>query len=67
MEANYGDLTLFAGERRIPEPFCPIDMGISTNTEITVQIAEGAVIGNEALRQQVLAELAEEEANLAAQ
>ena len=30
MEANYADLTLFDGERRIIEPFCPIDMGIKS-------------------------------------
>ena len=50
MEANYADLTLFEGERRIIEPFCPIDMGIKSGAQITVHVAEGAVIGNEALR-----------------
>ena len=50
LEANYGDLTLYAGERRIIEPFCPIDMQIGSGTHITVQIAEGAVLGNDALR-----------------
>ena len=62
MEANYADLTLFEGERRIIEPFCPIDMGIKSGAQITVKIAEGAVLGNEELRQQVLAEIAEAEA-----
>ena len=37
-------------------------MGITTNTQITVKIAEGAVLGNDALREQVLAEIAEAEA-----
>ena len=61
MEANYSDLSLYIGSKRIPEPFCLIDMGITSETLITVQIAEGAVLGNEALRAQVLAEMAEEE------
>lgn len=61
MEAKYNDLSLYVGERRIPEPFCPVDMGIKTNTELVVKLAEGAVVGNEELRQQVLAELAQEE------
>lgn len=50
MEANYSDLSLYIGSKRIPEPFCLIDMGITSETLITVQIAEGAVLGNEALR-----------------
>ena len=28
MEANYQDLSLYIGTKRIPEPFCLIDMGI---------------------------------------
>ena len=61
LEANYGDLSLYAGERRIPEPFCPIDMGVATGSTLVVKLAEGAVVGNEALREQVLAEIAAEE------
>jgi hypothetical protein len=50
MEANYSDLSLFLGPKRIPEPFCLVDMGITSETVIHVQIAEGALFG-EALRQ----------------
>jgi hypothetical protein len=60
MEANYADLSLFLGAKRIPEPFCLVDMGITTETVLDVQIAEGALFG-EALRAQVLAEMEEEE------
>ena len=28
LEANYSDLSLYAGSKRIPEPFCLVDMGI---------------------------------------
>jgi len=64
MEANYQDLSLYYNDRRIPEPFCLIDMGVANGSDIMVQLAEGAVVGHEALRAQVLAELeaeAEEE------
>lgn len=60
MEANYSDLSLFHGSKRIPEPFCLVDMGISSETVLHVELAEGALFG-EALRQQVLAEMEEEE------
>lgn len=60
MEANYSDLSLFLGTKRIPEPFCLVDMGITKETTLDVQIAEGALFG-EALRAQVLAEMEEEE------
>lgn len=60
MEANYQDLSLYLGTKRIPEPFCLIDMGISAEAVIYVELAEGALYG-EALRQQVLAEMEEEE------
>ena len=36
-------------------------MGVPSGSDIIVKLAEGAVVGHEALRQQVLAELAEEE------
>jgi hypothetical protein len=29
LEANYGDLSLYLGKKRIPEPFCLVDMGIT--------------------------------------
>ena len=66
MEAQYGDLSLFYNGRRIPEPFCIVDMAIPTGSDIIVQLAEGAVVGHDALREQVLAELAAEEAEEAA-
>jgi len=49
------------GEKRIPEPFCLVDMGITSETHLTVQIAEGAVLGNEALREEVIRGIAAEE------
>jgi len=61
LEAQYADLLLFYNGRRIPEPFCLIDMGVTSGSEIIVQVAEGAVLGHDALRAQVLAELEEEE------
>ena len=62
LEANYADLSLYFNGRRIPEPFCLIDMGVTSGSDIIVQLAEGAVVGHDALREQVLAELAAEEA-----
>lgn len=62
MEASYGDLSLFFNDRRIPEPFCLIDMNVTSGSNIIVKLAEGAVVGHEALREQVLRELEEEEA-----
>ena len=50
LEANYADLALYFNGKRIPEPFCLVDMGICEDTLIEVEIAEGAVLGNEALR-----------------
>jgi len=66
MEANYSDLSLYYNGRRIPEPFCLIDMGVSSGSDIFVQLAEGAVVGHDALREQVLREI-EAEAALAQQ
>jgi len=65
LEAQYADLLLFFNGRRIPEPFCLIDMGVASGSEIIVQLQEGAVMGHEALRQQVLNEIAQEEAEMA--
>jgi len=36
MEANYSDLSLYMGTKRIPEPFCLVDMGITSETVIHV-------------------------------
>ena len=59
LEANYEDLSLFVNDKRIPEPFCLVDMGLKGTVTIVVKIAEGAVLGNDALREQVLKEIAE--------
>lgn len=64
MEANYNDLSLFVGERRIPEPFCPVDMKVTSGTEIIVKLAAGALTG-EARTAQIMAEIAAEEAEAA--
>jgi len=60
MEARYEDLNLYLGEKRIPEPFCLVDMGVQSSAEtvIGVKLNAGAVVGNEALREQVLKEIA---------
>ena len=63
LEANYADLSLFFNDRRIPEPFCLVDMGVTSGSTIVVKLAEGAVIGHEALRAQVLAEIEQEGGN----
>ena len=36
LEANYADLSLFFNGRRIPEPFCLVDMGVASGSEIIV-------------------------------
>ena len=36
MEAKYDDLLLFYNDKRIPEPFCLVDMGIVEETNIEV-------------------------------
>ena len=36
MNANYHDLSLFLGTKRIPEPFCLVDMGITKETVLDV-------------------------------
>ena len=46
--------------RRIPEPFCLVDMGVQSGDLIEVKIAEGAVIGLDEVRKQVEKEIAEE-------
>ena len=57
LEAKYQDLLLFYNGKRIPEPFCLVDMGISKETNIEVTIAEGAEIGLDRLREQVQREI----------
>ena len=53
LEAKYQDLLLFYNSKRICEPFCLVDMNITGETTIEVQIAEGAEIGLDKLREQV--------------
>lgn len=53
--------TLFVKGRRIPEPFCLVDMGVQSGDLIEVKIAEGAVIGLDEVRKQVAKEIAEEQ------
>lgn len=51
---------MFVKGRRIPEPFCLIDMGIQSGEVIEVKLAEGAVIGYDEVRKQVQRELEEQ-------
>lgn len=48
---------LYVNGKRIPEPFCLIDMGIKSGTEIDVRVKEGAEIGLKKLEEQVRKEL----------
>ena len=50
---------MFVKGRRIPEPFCLVDMGVTSGETIEVKIAEGAVIGYDEVRKQVEKEIAE--------
>jgi hypothetical protein len=52
---------MFVKGRRIPEPFCLVDMGIVSGDIIEVKIAEGAVIGLDEVRKQVEKEIAEQQ------
>lgn len=61
LEAKYADLTMFVKGRRIPEPFCLVDMGVTSGETIEVKIAEGAVIGLDEVRKLVQKEILEEE------
>ena len=54
MFARYEDLSLFMNEKRIPEPFCLVDMQVQSGQVIDVQVREGAVYGEAVMRQQVL-------------
>ena len=49
IEAQYEDVSLFLGPKRIPEPFCLVDMNVKSGALIVVKIADGALTG-EALR-----------------
>ena len=60
LECKYQDLLLFYNGKRIPEPFCLVDMNILTETQIEVTIAEGAQIGLDKLMEQVLADIAKD-------
>ncbi len=48
---------MFIKGRRIPEPFCLVDMGIQSGDLIEVKIAEGAIIGLDEVRKQVQKEI----------
>ena len=50
LEARYEDVSLYFKDKRIPEPFCLVDMGVKAGDKIMVQLAAGAVVGSEALR-----------------
>ena len=51
--------------KRIPEPFCLVDMGITSGETIEVKIADGAVIGLDEVRKQVQQELQQESSDAA--
>ena len=57
LECKYQDLLLFYNNKRIPEPFCLVDMNITSETKIEVTIAEGAEVGLDRLREQVAREI----------
>ena len=62
VECKYQDLLLFFNGNRIPEPFSIVDMPqIKSNAVLEVQIAEGAEIGIDKLREQVLSEIQKDE------
>ena len=63
LEAKYQDLLLFYNGKRIPEPFCLVDMNILTETTLEVQIAEGAKVGLDELREQVMKEIEQDARN----
>ena len=53
IEAQYEDLSLYLGSKRIPEPFCLVDMNVKNGALIMVKIADGAMTG-EVLRNHLL-------------
>lgn len=62
LETRYQDVSLFMNNKRIPEPFCLVDMGVKSGQLIMVRLEEGAIVGHEALRAQVLKEIEAENA-----
>merc|ERR1711935_161963 len=48
--AKYQDLHLFMNEKRIPEPFCLVDMKCTSGQVIFIRFEEGAIHGEEAMR-----------------
>ena len=57
LEAKYQDLELYLNGKRIPEPFCLIDMQINEDKVIEVRVAEGAKLGLDDLKQQILKDI----------
>ncbi len=58
LEAKYNDLSLYFNDKRIPEPFSIVDLPyVVSGSIIQVEIAEGAEVGLDKLRQQVLEEI----------
>ena len=55
-------MLLFHNNKRICEPFCLVDLNILTETTLEVQIAEGAEIGLDKLREQIAKEIADDAA-----
>jgi hypothetical protein len=53
---------LFINGKRVPEPFCLVDMNVKSETQVIVQLEEGALTG-EALRQKMLAEMGTDDVN----
>ena len=52
LEAKYNDLSLYFNDKRIPEPFSIVDLPyVVSGSIIAVEIAEGAEVGLDKLRQ----------------
>jgi hypothetical protein len=60
LETRYQDISLYMNDKRIPEPFCLVDLGVKSGQVIMVRFEEGAIVGHEALRAQVLKEIEDE-------
>ena len=58
LECKYQDILLFFNGKRIPEPFCLVDMGICQETTLEVHIEEGAEVGLDRIRAIVEQEIA---------
>ena len=58
LECKYQDILLLNNGKRIPEPFCLVDMNINTATTLEVQILEGAEIGLDKVKLAVAEEIA---------